>query len=627
MSASNSETDSGKRIFDQVHVLFQNACIQYPDHTAVEHGLQRVTYQELLNRVHAIRVLLQAHAMGKGKIVAVHGERSIDVIACVLAVWASGATVMLMESSLPEHRRNLMLQTVPTTLMASCGPELEIGNIPSVNVSKAPQVPVKLPLQNHTEDRAYIAFTSGSTGVPKAIVGSHNGLSQFLIWQSTEFKTGPHDRFAQFTNLSFDVWFRDVFTPLISGATVCIPDTPHPGARAAFEFLSESRITATHLVPSIANVWINTHHPVAPIALKHAFFAGEPLEGALVNKWRHVFPDCQIVNLYGPTETTLAKHFKRIDSTVKEGIQPVGCSIEGSNTFVLSEDGTLCAPGQVGEICISTPYGSHGYLTRAGLESPYVSGLIPEFDTVPLYRTGDLGRKNHSNEIEILGRKDEQIKINGVRIDLREVKSVLVTHPAIRDAFVCTRQQAFTKSIVAFIEAGDCSETEIFNFLKVRLPAVMVPGKLHRRDALPRLPNGKIDRRALMEEVNLQHTTFDVLQPGQLRSVADQIEKIWIELLENPDVSRSQNFFDAGGNSLSIVVLHEKVEKLFGLHLPLVQFFQTTTIETQAHAIEALLNTDPDKQTLTGQGPPTSKPGGRQRFIAVRTRHRTGNTT
>ena len=125
MSASNSATDSGKRIFDQVHVLFQNACIQYPDHIAVEHGLQRITYQELLNRVHDIRVLLQAHAMGKGKIVAVHGERSIDVIACVLAVWASGATAMLMESSLPEHRRNLMLQTVPTSLVACCGPEFE----------------------------------------------------------------------------------------------------------------------------------------------------------------------------------------------------------------------------------------------------------------------------------------------------------------------------------------------------------------------------------------------------------------------------------------------------------------------------------------------------------------------
>lgn len=598
--------------------MFHRACLQHAGRLAIECGNLHLTYAELHHRVNAIRALLSSKQLGQGKIIAVHGGRSADVIACAIAVWAAGASLMLIDASLPEQRRKLMLQSVPTSAVVLCGAEWTVDGVPTVDLRDAPLPAEDFEYENGNGDHAYIAFTSGSTGQPKAIVGSHNGLAHFLSWQGREFAIGPGERFAHFTNLSFDVWFRDVFTPLTCGATVCIPAVQMLGAKAVFDFLRDSRITATHLVPSITNLWIHTHSPDAPIdCLKHAFFAGEPLEGVLVNNWKHVFPNCQVVNLYGPTETTLAKHFKRIAPDAADGVQSVGANIPGSMTYVLSEDGRICEPGQSGEICIVTPYRSHGYLTREGMVSPFVAGLVPGLPALPAYRTGDLGRTTADNEIHILGRKDDQIKINGVRIDLLEVKSAIASHPSVRDVFVCARQNRFTKSIVAFIESEERSDTAILGFLRSRLPAVMVPAQLHIRQTLPRLPNGKIDRKSLADEASRTALVSPPSASNHGQRTEDQLAQIWADVLGNPGPFRTQNFFDAGGTSLTIVMLHEQVEKRFKRQIPLVRFFEATTVESQALLIDGWLNT-------TVESIPVASPQGdaRQRLIAARARRK-----
>lgn len=619
MTTFISEFDPTTATFDRVHVLFQSACVHHKEKVAIEQGDLRVTYEALMNRVESIRVQMLAQQLGQGAIIVVCGARSVDAIACAIAVWSIGSTLMLIDSSIPEHRRRLMLELVPTCAVVHCGEDfVEDGRL-AIDLRSAQAASAEVEFDPQSGDYAYIAFTSGSTGQPKAIVGSHNGLSHFLTWQSKEFSIGPGERFAHFTNLSFDVWFRDVFTPLISGATICIPVSQQPSAESVFDFLRSSRVTATHLVPSIANLWINTHWPAAPIeSLRYAFFAGEPLEGVLVRKWKRLFPNCQIVNLYGPTETTLAKHVKRIDTEVADGIQPVGLNIPGSMTYILTEDGRICEHGQTGEICIATPYRSHGYMTEKGSVSPFAEGLVPESITSPLYRTGDLGRRNGSNEIEILGRKDDQIKINGVRVDLLEVKSIIASHSSVRDVFVCARQSQFTKSIVAFIESVDRSEAIILNFLRTRLPTVMVPSQLHFKDLLPRLPNGKIDRKSLTEYANRSVST-GYISHFQRQSAVDQIERIWIEILDHPNLLRSQNFFDVGGNSLSIVVLHERIEKQFKLKIPLVRFFQNTTVESQADLIDRQLFSGTETKS-NAVNITSDQAQSRRRIIAARTR-------
>ncbi|WP_213939391.1 non-ribosomal peptide synthetase [Pseudomonas sp. dw_612] len=570
------------RTFDPVHTLVQRACKAHAKRIALCEGDGQISYGELHKTVQAIKADIQASAVVAGSIVAVIAQSSAQAITTALAVWAADCTLMLIDAGLPDERRQAMLKAVPTRAVIRCqaaaGSLIEIVE-PSADAGAGV-------FEKSGSDYAYIAFTSGSTGKPKAIVGSHNGLSQFLVWQRSEFSITPDDRFAQFTNLSFDVWFRDVFTPLISGATVCIPEQRLLGAQAAISFIRENAITAVHVVPSIAGLWVSQQAGEPPIeTLRYSFFAGEPLDAGLVTQWTNLFPGSQVVNLYGPTETTLAKHFKRLGTPLAAGIQSVGHPIEGATSFVLAEDGTVCGVGETGEICIATPYGSHGYFADGVLISPFVTGVYAPDPSLAVYRTGDIGRSGLDREIEILGRQDDQIKINGVRIDLGEVKSVMLGFPGVATVFACARTTRFTKTIIAFVESPACAVDQLLGYLRDRLPSVMLPSDVHVLVTLPRLPNGKLDRKRLTELANQPIEFTANTQLDQSRSVIQRLEHVWREVLDRQQVSRTQNFFDMGGNSLSIVVLHEHLQREFNVKIPLVRLFQYSTIDSQVELV------------------------------------------
>lgn len=576
------------RTFDAVHTLVQRACKAHAKRIALCEGDLQISYAELHKTVQAIKADIEASAVVAGSIVAVIAQSSAQAIGTALAVWAADCTLMLIDAGLPGERQQAMLKAVPTRAVIRCqAPEMAATGLMIEIIEPSAEGSASI-FEKAGSDYAYIAFTSGSTGKPKAIVGSHNGLSQFLIWQRTEFSITPDDRFAQFTNLSFDVWFRDVFTPLISGATVCIPGQRLLGAQAAISFIRENAITAVHVVPSIAGLWVNQQAGEPAIeSLRYSFFAGEPLDAGLVTKWTNLFPGSQVVNLYGPTETTLAKHFKRLSTPLAHGIQSVGNPIEGAMSFVLGEDGTVCGVGETGEICIATPYCSHGYFADGALISPFVAGVFAPDPSLAVYRTGDIGRTSSNNEIEILGRQDDQIKINGVRIDLGEVKSVILGFPGMTTVFVCARNTRFTKTIIAFVEPETCAVDELLVYLRERLPSVMLPSDVHVYGALPRLPNGKLDRKRLTELANKPIEFAPNTHLDESRSAIQRLENVWREVLERQHLNRTQNFFDLGGNSLSIIVLHEHLQREFNVKIPLVRLFQYSTINSQVELVRA----------------------------------------
>lgn len=577
-----------------------------------------MSYGELLDLTEQIRGQL-ARIQKPGGVVAVCGHRSIEVIAASLAVWSTAATLMLIDDSLPQDRQALMLGCVHPGATITCGSEGSISVKPTHQTGIDSLPPSQADWTSSEADHAYIAFTSGSTGLPKAILGSHKGLSHFLQWQRNEFGIGPSDRFAHFTNLSFDVWFRDAFTPLISGATLCIPKSQHLGARDLFEFLATQVITALHVVPSVANYWTNStpsrqaiHH------LRLAFFAGEPLEGVLVRRWMDAFPACQVVNLYGPTETTLAKHFKRIASKARDGIQAVGHPIPGSTSHILDEQLRPCADGVQGEICIETPHRSHGYVTADGLVSPFIEVSLAGSGTSSIYRTGDFGLRNQDGDIEILGRKDDQVKINGVRIELLEVKSVMASYPGVRDVFVCTTQDRYTKSIVAIVESDGGTADKLSEYLRRKLPAAMCPARILTLGSLPRLPNGKINRPELTSLAARQAQAPTVTLPGA--SVSDRLENIWRSLLCLSQMDHHRNFFESGGNSLSIVELHARMEKEFKIRMPLVRLFEYSSVSSQAGLVAGLIE---GGKTATSAPTTISAAGTAQRARIINARLRT----
>ena len=308
--------------------------------------------------------------------------------------------------------------------------------------------------QLSTDDAACIFFTSGTTGIPKGILGCHKSLSHFLQWQRETFAVGPRDRSAQLTSPSFDVVLRDVFLPLTSGSTLCLPaDVDGIGPADLVRWLEGERITLLHTVPALAQFWLDNAPPEVSLPeLRLVFFAGEPLTDTLVRRWRKAFVGgAEIINLYGPTEITLAKCFYRVPAEPFPGVQAVGQPLPETQALVVTENCQLCGVSELGEIVLRTPFRSLGYVNVPG-RNGFVRNPFRMAEADWLYRAGDLGRYRPDGTLEILGRRDDQIKIRGVRVEPCEVAATLARHPAVQACTVIpARNSRQETQLVAYV--------------------------------------------------------------------------------------------------------------------------------------------------------------------------------
>jgi non-ribosomal peptide synthetase component F len=263
-------------------------------------------------------------------------------------------------------RAALLLHAGPCPDVDFAGPRLDLDQLPPAPPAPEPVGPAA---PRRPDEPAYLFFTSGTTGRPKGIRGTHGGLAHFLAWQRATFALAPDDRIAQLTSLSFDVVLRDLFLALTSGAALCLPppdlEPAHP-----WPWFAAAGVTRLHAVPALAALWLDRAAVPLP-RLRTVFFAGEPLPAALVQRWRAVAgPGHEIINLYGPTETTLAKCWYRVPDPPPPGVQPVGQPLPEAEVFVLDEAGRPCADGVAGELVIRTPHRTLGYLDDAAGSRP-----------------------------------------------------------------------------------------------------------------------------------------------------------------------------------------------------------------------------------------------------------------
>ncbi|NRR33996.1 amino acid adenylation domain-containing protein [Oxalobacteraceae bacterium] len=558
-------------------------------------------------------------------VVAVLGQRCPGVVAATLASWMAGAVVMLLDHTLPAARIATMLETAGATLGIALGdaafpPQaaltvLRWAEAPGADMdagasggtgtgaAQAALSALAASLSASSHDAAYLAFTSGSTGKPKAILGSHNGLAQFLNWQRGLSGIGPGDRVANFTSLSFDVVLRELFLPLTAGATLCIPDSAELGPSPVAQFLEAAQITLLHTVPTLAALWLQ-RWPETPAGsgghgtLRAVFFAGEPLSDTVVTRWRGRFPACTVYNLYGPTETTLAKCAARVPDPAPAGIQAIGAAIEGSQALLLAADGRLCGRGELGEIVIRSPYRSHGYFAAGSAQPTFAANpwCVGEGET--LYKTGDLGRYEADGQLAILGRRDDQVKINGVRIELAEVRAALQGVAGIADAYVTVSDSGGAKQLVGFAvaaaaaaagaEASAITAITLAASLRATLPAALVPSRLLLVDELPRNANGKVDRQRLLQAATAAAKEAAVAAPPAAcrDGLEQQIHAVWCAALGQGAIAPDCNFFDAGGHSLLLLDVQHRLQAVLEREVAVVHLFQHPTIRTLAAFLE-----------------------------------------
>lgn len=590
-------------VHEQIAAWAQRA----PSRVAVLQEEETWTYQDLMHQAEAVAVWVRAQGLQKEPVVALGGPRSFGLIAAMVGIWAGGGVVLPLDPGLPPVRAEAMLADArpcriivvadsdagaPGWLSERGLPVLRLhprrGLVdpdaavegPAATVA-APRTPPPAP-----EAPAYVFFTSGTTGIPKGVLGTHRGLAHFLRWQSQTFAIGADDKAGQLTRLSFDVVLRDILVALVSGGGLVLP----PGeeimdGRLLIDWLARERITLVHTVPSLAQAWLaDIPSGTTYDGLRLAFFAGEPLLAQLVEQWRAVFPECEIVNLYGPTETTLAKCFYRVPSMPAPGIQPLGWPLPEAQALVM-RNSRPCGVGELGEIVIRTPFRTLGTLNRPEEQRRFVRNPCTMDANDWLYQTGDLGRYLPDGSLSFVGRGDDQVKIHGVRVELKGIEALLSQHPAVQQCAVIAVGDGLEKRLAAYVvgRGGDRLTTAgLREHLRRQLPEAMLPAAFVVLDALPLTATGKIDRRALPVP-NFAPATDERLVPRTL--LEHRLVGIWETVLGIAPIGVRDSFFALGGHSLLAVRLMGKIRESFGQALPLSALLQHPTVEALAQLL------------------------------------------
>lgn len=563
---------------------------------ALRWGPKQWTYGELAARSAVVAANLAATGLPQGTAVGIHSARCPGAIVAMLGVLRAGYVMVMVDESLPLKRRERLCEGAQVKIgLAIETDELEVEGVRWIAMSREGQVRSPLtavsdyPALTDPDAPAYVFFTSGTTGQPKPVLGTQRGLAHFVGWQVGRFQIGAGDRAAHLTSLGFDVVLRDVLTPLSGGATLCIPEgTLDPST--LLPWLDEQRITLMHTVPTLLNWWLDHGDSrLALASLRWIFSAGEALHASLVQRWQRTFPLAQtrFVNIYGPTETTMAKMFNVIEQVVP-GNQPVGRPLPQTQALVLRDGRVRCGIGEIGEIWIRTPYRTRGYLNdRAATDAKFLPNPWTDDPQDRIYATGDLGRYRPDGLLEVLGRLDHQVKIGGVRIEPDEIAGVLTKMAGIRRAAVVAMERPdASKALVAYI-VGDGSVAltgeKLTSQVAAELPAAMIPSRFMFVDDLPTNANGKLDRRALPQP---DWSSGSAAAAEPTTETEKQIAAIWTELLGGRQVGVHDNFFASGGHSLLAMRLIARVAAALGVEVSLRELFDEPTIAAMSKLVE-----------------------------------------
>jgi amino acid adenylation domain-containing protein len=573
-----------------------------PEQPAVTQFGRQWSYEELVSRADQIAAVLLEMGTRRSEAVAVMGQPCFGLICSIMGVMSSGAVLLTLDRDLPEKRLQVLLADSKVRTVCYVGQAraedqwLDAGftrlriqeDSGTVIGWETGESPPELPSMTG-EDPAYIFYTSGSTGTPKGVIGCHKGLSHFLTWQRDSFGIGPSDRIGLLTSLSFDAVMRDLFLPLVSGGTLCLPENGIRAKGRVLSWVQSERITVLHSVPSVARAWLDCEEEIRLDALAYLFLAGEPLTESLVLQWQARLPaSARIINLYGATETTLVKCFHDVSSGVAPGVQPVGKPMPDTQAIILDPAGLLCGVGEPGEIWMRTPFRTLGYLNRPEEQKKaFIPNPFRQDARDLIYRTGDLARYRPDGSIDLQGRQDAQVKIKGVRVEPEEVEAILARHPQVHSSVVFGCAKGDETILTAYVvPRGTDSLTaeELRQLAATHLPTAMVPSRFVFLSSLPLSASGKIDRQALSRIPAAEPTPAPSFVAPRDEMEA-QIARSWEQLLKKEPIGIRDDFFSLGGHSLMAVRLLHQVEQNFGANLPLTSLFTNATVESLAQEV------------------------------------------
>jgi len=591
--------------------LIAEQAARTPNALAVVDGQTRTTYRELDRQANRLAYFLRSQGVRRETLVGVCLSRTSDLAVALLGVWKAGGAYVPLDPAHPAERIRWVVADTEVRLVladaASAGLILGTGARPVYldAVTRGEALPFGPPDSGVTGDNAaYVIYTSGSTGAPKGVVVHHAGIANRVMWTVDRHKLSPLDRVLQKTSLGFDAAGWELFAPLASGGTVIMAE---PGAErdpaALVREVLRHEITVFQGVPSVLRLVAEDPAWPSCVCLRLVFSAGEPLHGELAAR----LAECgaEVWNTYGPTECSIDVTALSVDPGWTTGPVPIGRPIDNLRVLVLDPDGEPVPVGVAGELYAGGVGVARGYLGRSDLTA---DRFVPDPYGVPgsrLYRTGDLVRWRGDGALDYLGRIDDQIKVNGVRIEPAEVEAALSAHPEVRGAVVtAVALPDGAKRLVGYLRADtELTLDAMRAFLRDRLPEPMIPSTFLTLVDFPLTGNGKVDRAALPVP------DFSDGRPPYVapRTKAERlVAQVWSQLLDVERVGVHDNFFALGGASLVLTRLASQLRAASGGAVDLRGLFEATTVEAQARLVEIPEDSDRTMTLPALPGPPVT---------------------
>lgn len=559
-----------------------------PTQIALEFYDSKTTCQELHEKVNQFAHYLTAQGVQSGDFIAVSFARSPELLYALLAIMQCGAAYIPLDPEYPKERLEFMLNDsgakallTSKTLFASLPSWPHTLFVEDAMESLDHYSAAPLPLNVSTENVAYVLYTSGSTGNPKGVPITHKNLVNFLSSMALEPGIKESDRLLSITTISFDIAGLELYLPLLKGATLILADheTARDG-RLLLDLVKKENINFLQATPTTWSMLLDSGW-TDPLPLK-ALCGGEAMPADLA---RELLSKCDSLwNVYGPTETTIWSSVKQIKAD--DTAITIGKPIANTQFYILNEQGELAAPGTVGEIIIGGDGVAKGYWNRPELSAEkFIPNKFSGIKNDIMYRTGDLGKITPNNEIECLGRVDQQVKIRGHRIEPGEVEQALLLLDGIKYAVVLADENFLVAHIVpdTSLENAEQQIPVWREILTSRLPGPLVPNNFNLLEKMPTTLNGKIDRKALSHYKINKKVSYTAPRTEEENIVAT----IWKESLGLEDIDIFSDFFEMGGHSIKGVKVMVEIEKHTGQRIPLSTLFKYSTVEKFAK----LLNT------------------------------------